>query len=109
MSYPTLTEIKQAKVARMTAALALLERELAAYAREHGGRFILFGSAARGEMRHDSDVDILADFPSDVAWDAVGFATDRAADLALLPDVQPMGLSGRSLRERVTKEGRVLA
>ncbi len=35
-------------------------------ARTAGG-FLLFGSAARGEMRFDSDVDILVDFPPD-AW-----------------------------------------
>lgn len=108
MSYPTLTEIKRAKVARMKAAVEELACDLAAYAREHGGRFILFGSAARGEMRHDSDVDILADFPPDLVWDAVGYATDRAHDLGLVPDVQPKRLTGRSLAERVAVEGRVL-
>ena len=109
MSYPTLTEIKRAKVARMTAAVEALAQDLIAYAREHGGRFILFGTAARGELRHDSDVDILADFPPDRSWDAVGYASDRAEGLGLVPDVQPFGLSGQGVRERVASEGRVLA
>jgi Nucleotidyltransferase domain len=44
---------------------------LAAYASEHGGRFLVLGSAARGEIRLDSDVDVLVDSPPDAldgAW-----------------------------------------
>lgn len=109
MSYPTLTERKRAKVARMEAAVEALAADLAAYAREHGGRFVLFGSAARGEMRHDSDVDILADFPSSLGWDPAEFAEDRARARDLKPDVHLMGMSGLRLRERVAAQGRVLS
>ncbi|HUP69129.1 MAG TPA: nucleotidyltransferase domain-containing protein [Acidimicrobiales bacterium] len=34
----------------------------AAVARHHGGHIRLFGSAARGDDRFDSDVDLLVDF-----------------------------------------------
>ena len=37
----------------------------AAVARHHGRRVRLFGSAARGEDRPDSDVDLLIDFDAD--------------------------------------------
>lgn len=108
MSYPTLTERKRAKVARMEAAVETLAAELTAYAREHGGRFILFGSAARGELRHDSDVDVLVDFPGGSASDAWLFAEDRAWALGLKPDLSAKGWSGPRLLERVTRDGRVL-
>lgn len=109
MSYPTLTEIKRAKVARMNAAVEELARDLTAYAREQNGRFILFGSSARGEMRHRSDVDILVDFPSEGQDEARDFAEMRAVALGLVPDLQLKRGTGRRLLERVALEGRVLA
>jgi predicted nucleotidyltransferase len=54
----TLPELKAAERARRRAAIAPLKRDLAAYGAAHGGRFVLYGSAARDTMRHDSDVDI---------------------------------------------------
>ena len=75
----TLKERKAAEAARRVRAVDELRGVLAAYAREHNGRFLLFGSAARGEMRYDSDVDIVVDFPPaslDAAWN---FA-ERACD-----------------------------
>ncbi|WP_375457664.1 nucleotidyltransferase family protein [uncultured Enterovirga sp.] len=108
MSYPTLTERKRAKVARMEAAVEALAAELAAYAREHGGRFILFGSAARGEMRHDSDVDIMVDSPGGPGSDAWLFAEERAWALGLKPDLSDKGWSGFRLLERVARDGRIL-
>lgn len=108
MSYPTLTERKRAKVARMEAAVETLAAELAAYAREHGGRFILFGSAARGEMRHDSDADIMVDFPEAHGWEPLFFAEDWARAQDLKYDGHLMSMSGPRLRERVAAHGRVL-
>lgn len=108
MSYPTLTEIKRAKVARMEAAVEELARDLAAYARKHGGCFILFGSAARGELRHDSDVDIMVDFPRGLESEAWQFAEDRAWSLELKPDLSDKGWSGPRLLGRVARDGRVL-
>ena len=108
MSYPTLTEHKRAKVARMQASVKALSADLAAYAREHGGRYILFGSAARGELRHDSDVDVVADFPSDISSEAWDYAEERAAALGLKPDVHQLSWMGERLSERIVQEGLVL-
>lgn len=108
MSYPTLTERKRAKIAAITAAVEQIATELAAYARQHGGRFILFGSAARGELQDDSDVDILADFPGDAGHDAWSFAEGRAYAFDLKPDVHLLAWAGSSLRARIAREGRVL-
>jgi predicted nucleotidyltransferase len=59
----TLAEREAAATERKRQAMCGLRPALAAYARSHGGRFLLFGSAARGTLRRDSDVDILTDFP----------------------------------------------
>jgi predicted nucleotidyltransferase len=85
----TLPELKAAEAARRSAAVADLTGVLAAYARAHGGRFILFGSAARGDMRFDSDADVLMDFPPrelDEAWKFAEQACwDRSLELDLIP------------------------
>jgi hypothetical protein len=47
----TLAERKAAEAERRRRAVEALRPVLAAYARVHGGRFLLFGSAARGQMR----------------------------------------------------------
>ncbi|MGA9010903.1 MAG: nucleotidyltransferase domain-containing protein [Acetobacteraceae bacterium] len=82
---------------------------LAAYAREHGGRFLLFGSAARGQMRFDSDVDILADFPPDALDDAWNFAERACWDRHLEPDITPLSWCKGRFRDRVTPDLLVVA
>jgi hypothetical protein len=44
--YPTLTERKAARVAEIRRALWVLRERLNDYARAHGGKFLLYGSAA---------------------------------------------------------------
>jgi len=44
----TLTERKSLEAVRRQAAVRALEPILAAYARDHDGRFLLYGSSARG-------------------------------------------------------------
>ena len=57
--FPTLAERKAARVAFLHEAVAALRNRLREYARSHGGRFLLYGSAARGDLRFDSDIDML--------------------------------------------------
>lgn len=108
MTYPTLSERKCAKVAAMADAVEVLARDLAEYAREHGGRFTIFGSAARGQLRYHSDVDILVDFPSRIRDDAWALAESRAFALGLVPDILHAGFAGANLRVRIAAEGRRL-
>jgi hypothetical protein len=108
MSWPTLAERKQAAVARNAAAVELAIAELQAMAARLGGRFILFGSAAPGAMRHDSDVDLLIDFPTDVAPDDADAAERILWSRGLTPDMRPFGLAGSRLRERALAEGIVI-
>jgi len=83
----TLAERKAAEATRRQRAVAELRRVLDAYARAHGGRFLLFGSAAHGQMRYDSDVDILVEFPPDRQAAAWNFAERACWDRRLEPDV----------------------
>jgi|HubBroStandDraft_6_1064221.scaffolds.fasta_scaffold2557857_1 predicted nucleotidyltransferase len=83
----TVAERKTAEAARRQRAVADLRCALDAYARAHGGRFLLFGSAAHGQMRYDSDVDILVEFPPDRQGAAWNFAERACWDRRLEPDV----------------------
>jgi predicted nucleotidyltransferase len=83
----TVAERKAAEAARRQRAVAELRGALDVYARAHGGRFLLFGSAARGQMRYDSDVDILVEFPPDRQAAAWNFAERACWDRHLDPDV----------------------
>ena len=105
----TLGEIKAAEAARRRDAVAALKADLAAYAKAHGGRFLLFGSAARGEMRYDSDVDILVDFAPDLLDDAWSFAERACFDRGLDPDIAPFAWCRGRFRDRVTPDLLVLA
>jgi predicted nucleotidyltransferase len=71
----------------------------------------LFGSAARGEMRPDSDVDILVEFLPDATIDLVEYAAlmldlsrllGRTVDLVSKNGLKPL------IRAAVLKEARLL-
>ena len=72
----TVAERKAAEASRRKRAADRAVRELRRYAREHGGRFIVFGSYITDTMRFDSDLDVLVDFPLDGTGDAWRFVED---------------------------------
>ncbi len=88
--YPTLAERKAARVTSLHQAVATLRNRLRAYARSHGGRFLLYGSAARGDLRFDSDIDLLIDFPEERLSAAWRFAEDVCRELDLKADLCPL-------------------
>lgn len=105
----TLPERKAAEAARRTAAVESLVPVLAAYARAHGGRYLLFGSAARGTMTYHSDVDILMDFTDDGLDEAWRFAETACWDRALEPDLMPYRWCKTVFLNHVSPDVRVLA
>ncbi len=105
----TLPERKAAEAARRAAAVEALVPVLAEYARAHGGRFLLFGSAARGTMTDHSDVDVLLDFPPDAFGDAWNFAETACWDRGLEPDLLPYGGCKPGFLEHIAPDIRVLA
>ncbi len=107
--YLTLTEIKDAERERRRTAVARLREELATYAAANGGRCILYGSAARDTMRHDSDVDILADFPPDALDDAWVFAEEACWRLRLTPDIRPRAWCSRRFLDHIAHDAVTLS
>jgi len=105
----TLAEREAAKLTRIRASVAALCADLRAYAQAKGGRFVLFGSAARGEVRVTSDVNLAVDFPEALGWEPWAFPGKRAAAFDLRVDAVPMALAGDELRRRLDREGVVLA
>jgi len=105
----TLTERKaKASLDRQAAAdriSALLER----YAKAHGGRYLMFGSAARHEMKHDSDLDLIVDFPVDTMTEAVDYAEDLCDREGLPADIIPIRFCSPAFLNRVSTGAKVLA
>jgi predicted nucleotidyltransferase len=104
----TLPERKATEAARRAAAVEALVPLLTDYARTHGGRFLLFGSAARGQMKYHSDVDLLLDFPPEAFDDAWGFAETVCWDRKLEPDLLRYGGCRREFLDHVAPDVRVL-
>ncbi|MXX91133.1 MAG: hypothetical protein F4213_16605 [Boseongicola sp. SB0677_bin_26] len=83
----TVAERKAREAARRAEAAGRVMERLRGYAASHGGRFVVFGSAARGEMRYSSDIDIWADFSREREFDAVHFSEEACAKEDLPCDV----------------------
>jgi predicted nucleotidyltransferase len=105
----TLTERKDREAARRQQAVAALVPVLAEHARANGGRFLLFGSAARGTMKYHSDVDLLMDFPAEASNAAWKFAEAACWDRKLEPDLLPYQWCKPAFLDHVSRDIQVLA
>jgi len=84
----------------VTTAVYFPEPEIAAICRRYRVRELsVFGSAARGEMRPDSDIDLLVDFLPDARPGLLGLSAmmrefsgllGRRVDLAVKPALKPL-------------------
>lgn len=105
----TLKERKARILARRRAALSQLETRLAAAAAQHGGCYRLYGSAARGATRLDSDVDLLADFPGHSVSAAVRAAEEACEELGLACDIVDQARCSETFLQRVLPGAKVIA
>ena len=105
--YVTLAERYRRKMEHMRQAIAEVDGLLTVYARERGGRFLRYGSTAKGHARGHSDVDIIADFPGEASFEAANYAEQMLIDRALKPDVSPSGFISAKFIARV-EEGAVI-
>ncbi|MCY4563470.1 MAG: nucleotidyltransferase domain-containing protein [Gammaproteobacteria bacterium] len=87
MAILTLKERDAIAVKKRRDALSRVRVLLADVAREYGGQFWLFGSASRGDIRKDSDIDLVADFPLDVERRAVCAAESACAQANIPCDI----------------------
>ena len=87
MAILTLRERDAIAVRQRIDALSCVKVLLADVARQYGGRFWLFGSASRGDVRKDSDIDLVADFPLDIERRAICAAESVCAQAKLPCDI----------------------
>lgn len=104
----TLKERHSRKMERMARAIVEIDAQLTAYAREHGGRFIRYGSTAVGRMREHSDVDIIADFSDEGSIDAAFFAEILCDAHDMKPDVRPSAYVSHAFKAEAVRTGTVL-
>jgi predicted nucleotidyltransferase len=109
MQIVTLTERKATEAARRRQEVAALVPVLAEDAREHGSRVLLYGSAARGQMKYHRDVDRLLDFPGETPGDAWNFAEAACWDRGLEPDLMPYGWCKMAFLDHVAPDVQVVA
>ena len=107
-SIVTLKERKACVLAGRKVALAQLEVRLVAAATQHGGCYRLFGSAARGAMRPDSDIDLLADFPRHNISAAVRAAEDACEELGLPCDIVDRAWCSETFLQHILPGAKVL-
>jgi predicted nucleotidyltransferase len=98
--WQTLSSIKTSEVARMAASVVTLKAALRDYARDHSGTFYIFGSVAKGNLRYNSDVDVLVDFPKGSISEAWRFCEEACRQQGLTPDVRPKNLCSPKFLEK---------
>jgi hypothetical protein len=96
----------------IAAGIELPEGEVAEICRRYQVKELaVFGSAARGEMRPDSDIDLLVDFLPEARPGLLGLSAmmrefsallDRHVDLAVKPALKPL------IRPEVLSEAQVI-
>ena len=104
----TLDERKQARAEEICDGVARLRHQLADYGRTHGGRFWLYGSAVTGQIRYDSDVDVLVDFDPSRMADAFDFLETACERLRLKLDARPKAGCTPSFIDRIAPKALVL-
>ena len=104
----TLKERKARALEERRAAFDSLLPRLAEAATRFHGRYVLFGSAARGELRANSDIDLLADFPPECAAMAVRAAERACAELDLECDIRERRSCSPTFLARILPESRVI-
>ena len=105
----TLKERHRRRMEGMARAIAEIDAALTAYAREHDGRFIRFGSTAEGRMQPHSDVDIIADFAGEASLAAADFAEAACLARGMTPDAHAGAYLSAAFKAEAERRGRVLA
>ena len=105
MAILTLDDRKRLKVERLRLASEKCLVEMSSHARENGGRYVVFGSFTKGNFRHDSDLDVLIDFPSNTQADPWTFLEDLSRKHEMPIDMHDASYCKRAFVDRVSAEG----
>jgi predicted nucleotidyltransferase len=108
MVLTTLAERKRRETARRVEAARSVMAELRAFAAAHGGRFLVFGSAAKGTLGFRSDIDILVDFPEREEARAFRFAERVCGRFGLVGDLHSKRTAERAFVDRIAAHARTL-
>ena len=102
----TVANRKKLKECRMRSEVERVKEALSSYVARHaGGGFVVFGSSARDEMRYDSDLDILVDFPAESERNAWEYAERMCIEHGIKPDLHLASEASSELLDRVYQEG----
>jgi predicted nucleotidyltransferase len=104
----TVAERKARRVASLRAAVARLRAALEGHAVATGAIYTLYGSAARDDLRHDSDVDILVEAPDASRHEALSRVEESCARLGLVGDIAEAGWFGPRFHARIAPEAIVI-
>lgn len=83
----TLAERDAAALSERRSAITEAQKRLADEAPLHSGSYLVFGSAARGDIHARSDLDLLADFPRANTPGAIRAAEDICHELGVPCDI----------------------
>jgi len=108
MTVVTVEERKKSEAARRRAAVAEIMRALSEFAKEHGGKFLIFGSAARGMIGYDSDIDVIVDFPAEEEADACSYVEHLCARYELQADLLSKRTTAQKFLDRISIESMAL-
>ena len=100
----TVSERKARRIERLRAASREVLDCLRDYGSRHGGRFLVFGSAARGDIHTDSDFDVVVDFPHPAERAARTYVEEICAYHRLTPDPHLMADISDGLKRRVIRD-----
>jgi predicted nucleotidyltransferase len=107
-SFLTVSQRKSQEAARRRDAAAAIMAELASYAEAKGGRFLIFGSVAKGRMTHGSDIGVLIDFPPEVEPEAWQFVEEACRRHGLSGDIHSVSTTKSEFIDRVSAGAVVL-
>lgn len=101
----TIAERKAQAIERLRSAFASTKAALERHAVAHGGRYVVFGSFARDDIRTDSDVDLMVDFPGKSERAAREIAETACRADGLVPDVYLKSEVSDALMRRILRDG----
>jgi predicted nucleotidyltransferase len=106
--YKSIETRKRDESMRRNGLADILADRLLPYARERGGRYVLYGSLARKQARYDSDADLLVDFPSEFESEAWRMAEELCAELRIEHDIKPIAWCDTSFVGRIMPRARII-
>jgi len=104
----TITERKAREAARRRAAIAEVMADLRRYGAEHGGRFLIFGSAAEDRIGPDSDLDVVVDFPAGAETPAIEHVEDICKQHRIPVDVLAKSATKTAFLDRIGSRSLVI-